>query len=63
LPKVWAQYIEPPLEDAAPTPMAVKLGFSMFARCPEEASQRCMTDSGVAMNEAMFSPQRDVAAG
>jgi hypothetical protein len=35
------------LLEAAPTPMERKLAFSMLARCPEELSQACMTESAV----------------
>jgi hypothetical protein len=38
-PKFCVQYRDPFGARATPTPIARKLGFSMFARCPDELSQ------------------------
>ena len=48
VPKFCAQYTRPVEETAAPTPIALKFGFSMFARWPDELSQPCITDAAVA---------------
>jgi hypothetical protein len=47
VPKTCAQYTEPFDPVAAPTPIAVKLAFSMFDRCPGELSQPFITDCGL----------------
>jgi hypothetical protein len=42
---------------AAPEPIAAQLGFSMFARCPDEFSHPFTTDCALVYPYAMFSPQ------
>ncbi len=44
LPKFCVQYSWPAAFAATPTPVEVKLGFSMFALWPDEPSQPFTTD-------------------
>ena len=57
VPKSCAHSVIPPLATAAPDPVTVYDGFSMFALCPGEPSHPATTLDAVEYPSAMFSPQ------